>query len=1091
PCEETYWFCHSPAVQQKLRDSIRRAAQGEPCRYDMVIRVGEDRSAVIDFSLRPLRDETGKITYLIPSATDITERTQAEDRLRASEARYRAIIEDQTELVCRCLPDKTHTFVNDAYCRCFGQTYEELIGCSIMPLIPEEHHARVLAHFAALSSECPVATYEHRVIVASGETRWHQWTDRAIFDAEGTIVEYQSVGRDITERRQVEIALRKSEERFRTLVDAGKDAVIAIDREGLITIFNPAAERMFGWRRAEVAGQPLDRLMPDEYRAPHREYVRGYFHTGNPRGAVGQTLELSAMRKGGSAFPIELSLSVGQHGNEPFALTVIRDITERKRAEEALRDSEERYRALFEQAPDAVVLIDGQNGALLEFNDRAHENLGYTRAEFQHLTLEEIRAGELPEGIASQIARIMEKGTETFDSKHRTKSGEIRDVRVTARAVTVRGRVLFQSVWSDITEQKRSEEARQRQALVFGNIYDGVLVTDLEGRITDWNPGAERMFGYSREEVLGRSPEILNRPQEAADVTRRIREAVNTTGRWSGELCYVRRDGTEGVCEVILVRLVDLYGQPVGNVSVNRDATERKRAEQALRESMDELARVTEEQRLLLTHTRDFVYRHNTEGVFTYLSPSIEQITGYTVEEWHTHYTTYMTDHPLNQKVRDYTEETLRTGRPGPPYLVEVRHKNGHHIMLEVNERPYHADGEVAGIIGVARDVTERVRIDQALRESERRFRLVTRATRDAIYDWDIIADRSWRNERYLEWFAPPADTSYDWWASRLHQDDRARVETSLREALDSLVDNWSTEYRLLRADEEYAHILARGWIMRDPTGRPLRMIGAMTDITERIKAEDLARRRQAELARVMRVNTMGEMAAGLAHELNQPLAAIANYAKGSLRRIECESVALVDLVEPIRRISEQASRAGEIIRRIREFVGQVEPRRSAVDLGEVIREVTSLAEYEARTRSIHIELELAAGLPPAYADRIQVQQVVLNLVRNALEASGGLPNADQAVTIATELSDCGGLLVAVRDQGAGIDPDHADQIFEPFFTSRKTGMGMGLAICRSIVSGHGGRIWATPNPGGGTILSFTLPTASEPEAGQRQPASP
>jgi two-component system sensor histidine kinase DctS len=219
----------------------------------------------------------------------------------------------------------------------------------------------------------------------------------------------------------------------------------------------------------------------------------------------------------------------------------------------------------------------------------------------------------------------------------------------------------------------------------------------------------------------------------------------------------------------------------------------------------------------------------------------------------------------------------------------------------------------------------------------------------------------------------------------------------------------------------------------------------------------------------------MGEMASTLAHELNQPLSAIASYATGCLNRLESGSVSADELMPPITRLGEQARRAGKIIRRIHDFVRKSEPATANCALNDVVEGAVGFLEAEARKRCITVDLDLTNPSPRVMADRILIEQVVLNLTRNAMEAMGQSPRPDRVLSIGVTAEN-GQALVRIADSGCGIAQDVADSLFTPFFTTKEDGMGMGLNICRSIIESHRGRLWFEPNPEGGSVFLFTLP---------------
>jgi len=248
--------------------------------------------------------------------------------------------------------------------------------------------------------------------------------------------------------------------------------------------------------------------------------------------------------------------------------------------------------------------------------------------------------------------------------------------------------------------------------------------------------------------------------------------------------------------------------------------------------------------------------------------------------------------------------------------------------------------------------------------------------------------------------------------------------------------------------------------------------------IERRELAEEQARRHQADLAHVLRVQTMGEMAAGLAHEINQPLGAIANYAQGCRRRIASGSLTEAELMEMLNSIAAEALRAGQTIRHLRSLVRKQESQREATDVNRIVHDALELTEPDTRASGVTVRIALADDLPPVLVDRVQIEQVVLNLLRNAVEAMHDC-RGDALLIVETRTDGAGSVEVAVRDTGVGLPADGGALLFEPFITDKATGLGMGLAISRSIVELHGGRIWAEPNGARGTAFRFTLPGES------------
>lgn len=260
-----------------------------------------------------------------------------------------------------------------------------------------------------------------------------------------------------------------------------------------------------------------------------------------------------------------------------------------------------------------------------------------------------------------------------------------------------------------------------------------------------------------------------------------------------------------------------------------------------------------------------------------------------------------------------------------------------------------------------------------------------------------------------------------------------------------------------------------------DAEGRHTGWMGSVLDVTERKRAEDLARQQQEKLQFTARLVTMGEMASTLAHEINQPLSAISSYTTGCINRLDAGDLSRDELRETLNKLATQAQRAGRVIRRVYDFVRRSEPQRTPCDIKEIIEDAVGLIEADARKLGVKIALKLPDSLPNIHADRIMVEQVLLNLMRNGMDAMQTTRSDRKQLVVTTSLDDkC--ILVSVADNGSGIAQQAAAHLFEPFFSTKPEGMGMGLNICRSIIEFHHGRLWVDANPDGGTVFRFTLP---------------
>ena len=371
-----------------------------------------------------------------------------------------------------------------------------------------------------------------------------------------------------------------------------------------------------------------------------------------------------------------------------------------------------------------------------------------------------------------------------------------------------------------------------------------------------------------------------------------------------------------------------------------------------------------------------------------------------------------------------------------------------------------------------------------------------TRQLREVIetipaYVWSALPDGSvdFVNQRWLEFSGFSRDQALGWgWADAVHPEDRARLVETWRAAIAS-GDAMEAEARMRSADGQYRWLLFRSVPLRDRSGRIVKWYGKSMDIEDLKRAEqerERLRQLEADLAHINRVSMMGELAASVAHEVNQPLTGIVSNGSACIRLLAGQSPNVEEALEALRDIVRDGKRAGEVIARIRAMTKRAATPREPLDLNDVVREVLVLVGDEAKKRSVVLRTEFADGLASVMGDRVQLQQVVLNLVMNAMEAMSSVTGRARELVIHTRNVDGGQVQVTVEDSGVGLDPNTSPKIFEPFYTTKSSGMGMGLSICRSIVQNHGGRLWVTANDGPGTRFHFSLPEYDEEEQNAR-----
>jgi PAS domain S-box-containing protein len=398
------------------------------------------------------------------------------------------------------------------------------------------------------------------------------------------------------------------------------------------------------------------------------------------------------------------------------------------------------------------------------------------------------------------------------------------------------------------------------------------------------------------------------------------------------------------------------------------------------------------------------------------------------------------------------------------------------------HEVPVTGRDELADLGRVFNDTARRLQdLYATLQQSEDRLRLVI----DTIpaHVWSTRPDGSvdFINRRWLETSGVDVEDTHAWnLGSTVHPDDLARYVNEWHAAL-ATGQPMESEVRLRQADRKYRWWLTRNVPLRNDVGNIIKWYGTAIDIEDRKRAEqerERLRQLEADLAHVNRVSMLGELGASLSHELKQPIAAAITNADTCLRWLKRDQPDIEEASEAVTRIVEAGNRAAEIINRLRSFYTKSAPvERELVDVNELIPEMLVLLRSEANRHSLPMRTDLATDLPRVTADRVQLQQVFLNLMLNGIEAMKG---SGGVLTIVSQLDNDDQLLISISDTGVGLPAEKADQIFNAFFTTKPQGSGMGLAISRSIVESHGGRLWASANSGRGATFHFTLPTAAE-----------
>ena len=480
----------------------------------------------------------------------------------------------------------------------------------------------------------------------------------------------------------------------------------------------------------------------------------------------------------------------------------------------------------------------------------------------------------------------------------------------------------------------------------------------------------------------------------------------------------------------------------------------------------------------IVTASDDGIISKTLEGTIIDWNPGAEKIFGYTAAEVIGGPITILL--PADRiDEEDQLLARLRRGEKLDHFETQRRRKDGKIIDISVTISPFpDRYGKLAGATTIVRDITAAKRAQQELQEREAHLRSVL----DTVPDAMIIINP----QGIIQSFSLTAERLFDYKAAEvIGQNVNMLMPAPYHEQHDSYLARYHTtgERRIIGIGRV---VVGR---RHDGTTFPMELsvgeagsaqrrifIGFVRDLTERQQTQQRLQELQSEIIHMSRYTALGEMASTLAHELNQPLSAIANYLNGGRRLLETARPDMLPMArEAMERATEQALRAGQIIRRLRDFVSRGETEQSQQNLPKLIEEASALALVGIKEAGVRVSYALDPAAVTVFVDKIQVQQVLLNLIRNAVEATLEMDRRD--LLIRTRACGAGLVEVSVADTGAGISETIAAQLFQPFITTKENGMGVGLSISRTIIEAHGGRLWAEPNPGGGTVFTFTLKT--------------
>jgi PAS domain S-box-containing protein len=906
------------------------------------------------------------------------------------------------------------------------------------------------------------------------------------------------------------------------LFDTNIVGIFIWDFDGRILQANDTFLRIIGYAREDlVAGRMRwSDLTPPDLLDPQRERLREHKSTGRL-----QAFEKEYFRKDGSRVPVLVGVSrFEEQGDQGIAFVL--DLSEHKRAEEEHRahvwflESMDRINRTMQAASDLERMMSDVLEAVLEVLSCDRAWLVYPcdpQAAAWRVVMERTRP-QFPGGFVLQSDFPTDAGIAAGFAAARAASGAVLEVpAMLAERFAVRSRIAMAvypkgdapylfgvhqcshaRAWT-ADEQRLFEEIGHRLADALSNLIAVRNLRESERRLEaaqrlahvgwwerDYATGhaslsdeACRIFGVQPLDLPhwhGRWLSLIHPEdrQKAADASER---ALRGEARYDVEYRVVRPDGTVRVVHSQGDVTRDEAGRAVRQFGVMQDITELRQAEQELRASETRF-------RTFVDHARDAFFLLDGQLYVVDVNRQACESLGWSREE-------LIGMHPGDFDVSLDAPSIARLAeRAGAGEIVtfETRHRrrDGLVFPVEIRTGTFQQGGKLL-YLALARDITERKRAEAELRARQEMLDLAQTAARAVAFDWYIGARESanrWSPELEAMYGLEPGtfDGTYDGWKKLVHPDDWPAVKIAIKRAHES--GDVAAEYRVIHKDGTVHWLRARGRMFFDAEGGPERMVGFMFDVTDWRHAEEALREKdrelqivRTELAHMSRLTTLGELTTSIAHEVSQPLGAMMTSAAAGARWLAAEPPDIAEARSTLDNIAADGKRAREVITRIRALAKRQVPRTEALDINQKILQVLALTEHELRSHDIVLRTQLDSTLPRVAGDRVQLQQVLLNLIVNAVEAMSGVHDRPRELTIVSAADGPNAaVVVEVRDSGPGMPPEVLERVFEPFYTSKAEGIGIGLSISRSIVEAHGGRLWAGANEPHGAVFRFSLP---------------
>ena len=1076
---------HPDDVAFKMRTWLENFESGNP--HDVVCRFrgADGRYRWFEVRGEPSRVSDGTVQGWYGVLIDIDDRRRAEEALRESEYKLRQIIETVPSLLWSLAPDGEQTQLNQRALDYIGVRYEDLLRLGWTEFLHPDDLSETAKAFSHSMQTGTSYQAVHRLRRTDGEYRWHHARGEPLRDGPGRVIQWYGLTVDIDDAKRAEDRLRHSEA---YLAEAQR-----LSHTGSFG-WTPStgelhwSDETFRILEYDPSIKPtvelvLQRVHPDD-RAMIRQLI-DEISNGEKDFDVAHRL---LMPDGSVKFVHVLSHAMKDAAGNLEIAGALMDVTENTHLYRDLAEREAKIRRLVDSNIIGIFIWEAE-GRIFEANDAFLQMVRYDRKD---LVSGQVRWTDLTPFEwrgCDERALAERKSTGTvppYEKEYFRKDGTRVPVLIGAANFDEGGNQGVAFVL-DLTERKRAErdlklgtealrrsEARLAEAQRLTHI--GVAAYN-ETAILYGSEETYRIWGFDPAQGIPSREAVAQRihPADRGRLDAEVQRSLDEKRRYSIGYRIALPDGTVKHLESIGVPEFSATGELIEIVATQIDVTERKCAEQALRESEYKLRQIIEA-------VPGLIWSTGPDGEPTYANQGLLDYTGTRLEDFKNRsWERFLHPEDLPEAVRAF-DHAIQTGTSFE-VINRLRRSNGEYRWHHARTDPLRdREGQIIQWYGLSVDIDEGKKAEDQLRRSEAYLaeaQALSHTGSAAFNDTTILY---WSDETYRILGFDPRDglPSYEAAAQRTHPDDQERVREQARRAVQQKRD-FKLEYRILLPIGSVKHIEMNAHPKFSEGGELVEVVSTLIDVTERKRAQEeheRLRQLESDLAHTNRVSMMGELAASLAHEITQPIATARNNARAALNFLDKQPSDLGEVREALGCVVGDADRAGVIVDRMRDHIRKAPPRKIRFNLNEAINEVIVLARSAIAENGVSVQTRLSEGLRPVEGDRVQLQQVILNLVLNAAEAMSVVDRGARQLLISTEQGGANGVLVAVRDSGPGVDPEHIERVFDAFYTTKPSGVGMGLSICRSIIEAHSGRLWADANELGGAAFQFTLPGA-------------